>query len=255
MPLGFPDLPHASALSPDVQAALHDLYETFSPYTPRDLDPSWREFWHPAEQAVIEALPVRVLPEDLMAVVLAHMVSVYGGAQDLKYFLLRLLEVAIESPLREGMTAVLSSAYQAEMWSWPEVERASVSRFLRAWWQQCLEEPVNFNTWPVEDALCAAAFVFDDLSPLLTAWARDERLNATLHAMNTARLHLSERNGELELQPFWEQRPLQADQVRVWLLSPAVLERLREAKNQKEEEPAHQLLQETEECLSKLVAK
>lgn len=207
MPLGFPGLPHASALSPDVQAALHDLYETFSPYTPRDLDPFWREFWHPVEQAAIEALPVRGLPENLVAVVLAHVVSVYGGAHDLKYFLPRLLEVAVESPLREGMTAVLSSAYQVELRFWPEVERASVSRFLRAWWQQCLEEPVNFNTWPFEDALCAAAFVFDDLSPLLTAWARDERLNATLHAMNTARLHLSEKNGELELQPFWSSGP------------------------------------------------
>lgn len=190
-----------------------------------------------------------------MGVVLAHVVSVYGGAQNLKYFLPRLLEVAVESALKEGMTAVLSSAYQAELWSWPEVERVSVNRFLQAWWQQCLEEPVNFNTWPVEDALCAAAFAFDDLSPLLTAWARDERLNTTLHAMNTVRLHLSEGNGGLELQPFWEQRPIQAGQVRVWLLSPAVLARLREAKKQIEQQPAHQLLQETEELLSKAVAK
>ena len=241
----------------DVQTALDDIYTVFSLYSPKDLDPSWQAFWHPTELAALERLPVQELSEDLLGVVLGNVVTLSGGMQDLKYFLPRLLEVAIQHPSREDLTSVLSIADQAGLRGWPNAERTSVHRFLHAWWRQCLEEPVSFNAWPVEDALCAAAFAFEDLSVLLADWIRDERLNATLHIMNTARVHLSDRNGDahLELQPFWEQRPVQTAQVRAWLLSADVLERLREATEQVDEEEAHQLLQETTARLNQIAAK
>ncbi|WP_234305435.1 hypothetical protein [Deinococcus ficus] len=182
-----------------MRAALDDNFDVFSRITSRDLDPSWQAFWHPAEQVAIDGLPVRQLPEDLMGFVLANVMCLYGGPPDLKYFLPRLLELAVQRPLREGLTAVFSTAYQAELSSGPEAERASVHRFLRAWWRQVLAEPVSFDTFSVEDALCAAAFAFDDLSELLDEWDRYDGLNATLHIMNTARLHLSEEDGQPRL--------------------------------------------------------
>lgn len=256
MALGFPDLPARRALSLDVQAALDDLYDVFGTFTSRDLDPAWRAYWHPPEQASIDSLPVRQLPEELMGFVLANVVCLYGGPSDLKYFLPRLLELAVQRPLREGLTAVFSAAYQAELPSWPDAERTAVHRFLRAWWRQVLAEPVSFDTFPVEDALCAAAFAFDDLSVLLDEWDRADGLNATLHVMNTARLHLSEEDGrvELALHPYWDVRPVQTEQVRAWLLSPAVLTRLRSAAAHVHEEPAHELLSETTARLRQLVA-
>lgn len=258
MALGSPDLPARRALSLDVQASLDATYDVFSRFTSQDLDPSWRAFWHPAEQAAIDSLPVRQLPEELMGFVLANVVYLYGGPADLKYFLPRLLELAVQRPLREGLTAVLSAAYQAKLPSWPEAERTAVHRFLLAWWRQVLPEPVSFDTFPVEDALCAAAFAFDNLSELLDEWDRNENdgLNATLHIMNTVRLHLSEEDGRprLALHPYWDVRPVQTAQFRAWLLSPAVLARLRSAAVQVHEEPAHELLSETTARLSQLVA-
>lgn len=257
MALGSPDLPAQRSLSPDVQAAINDTFEVFSTLTPRDLDASWQAFWHPAEQAAVDNQSLRQLPEELMGFVLANVVCLYGGKNDLKYFLPRLLEVAVQRPVREGVTEVLSRAYQAGLWCWPEAERTSVRRFLLAWWRQVLNEPVSFDTFPVDDALCAAAFAFNDLSVLLYEWGREGGLNATLHVMNTARLHLSE-EGEglhLALHPYWDQRPVQAEQFRAWLLSPAVLERLGNAAARVNEEPAHELLGATTAQLSQLVAR
>lgn len=256
MPLGFPDLPDPRTLSPDVQAALHDIVDVLSHYTQRDLDPSWQAFWHPAEQAAIDGLPVQQLPDDLMGHVLANVVVLHGAAPDLKYFLPRLLEMAVHRPLREELTSVLSRAFEADLWSWSAVERDALRHFVRVWWRQCLEEPVSFNTFPVEDALCAAALAFDDLSSFLEEWEADKRLNATLHVMNTSRLLLTDGDAGIQFDfgNFWERRPVQAEQVRAWLLSAAVLERLREATEQVAEEPAHQLLQETRERLSRFIA-
>lgn len=190
-----------------------------------------------------------------MGFVQANVVCLYGGAPDLKYFLPRLLELAVQRPLREGLTVVFSTAYQAELPSWPEAERLSPHRFLRAWWRQVLTEPVSFDTFPVEDALCAAAFAFDALSVLLDEWTRADGLNATLHVMHTARLHLSEEDGRLHLalHPYWDQRPVQTEQVRAWLLGPAALTRLSDATARVHEEPAHELLSDTTARLSQLV--
>ncbi|GGB83776.1 hypothetical protein [Deinococcus soli (ex Cha et al. 2016)] len=205
MPLGLPDLLETRILSADVQAALQHVADVFSHTTPRDLDPFWQEFWHPAEQAAIDGLPVRLLPDELMGHVLANVVVLIGGASDLKYFLPRLLELAIRRPFREELTAVLSRAFQAEFSSWPEVERDAVRHSVRVWWRQCLDEPVSFDLFPVEDALCAAASVFDDLSSFLEAWAADDRLNAALHLMNTARLHVfvGDTGVEFEFAEYW----------------------------------------------------
>lgn len=257
MPLGLNDLPERRILSRDVQIALDHLFDVFSRYAPRDLSPDWHDFWHPAEQAEVDSLPVRQLSEDLMGYVLANVVSVYGDTPDLKYFLPRLLEIAIQKPMREEATAVLHRANQTELRSWPEPEFNSVCHFVLAWWRQALQEPVKFNSFPVDDVLCAASFAFDDLGALLDEWAGDLSLNATLHIMNTARLNLHAENGEAQLilETYWEDRPVQTAQVRAWLLSPAVLARLQAAAAQVQEEPARELLIETTERLGQIAAR
>lgn len=243
------------SLDPAVLKALEGLSLVLRRYTREMLDEEWKSFWTPQEQAWIEGRSVWDLPEDLMGFVRVNVVTVYGSALDLKYFLPRLLLEAVKRPGRESLCAVLRPARWADFLSWPQAERAALMAFLRSWWRGCLQEPVNFNAWPVEDALCAAAQLGGDLSPFLQEWRADERVNASLHLMNTARLLLADGKDELLFEAYWEECLAQAEQVHSWLLSDEVLERLQKTLLKVSDGPARQLLIETTQRLTQVAGR
>ena len=71
------------------------------------------------------------------------------------------------------------------------------------------EQPVDFNSWPAEDALCAAALLDMDLSPFLNSWRVHTGLNAKLQLLETIRFLLSTTEDALDLGAYWEECPTQ----------------------------------------------
>ncbi len=91
------------SLSPAASQALEELSTVFQGYTREMLGEDWKSFWTPEEQAWIERGSVWELPENLVGFVQVNVVTLYGSATDLKYFLPRLLLEAVRWPGEERL--------------------------------------------------------------------------------------------------------------------------------------------------------
>jgi len=225
-----------------VRQAVEHIAVLFQRYSREGLEAGWKSDLTLEEQRRIEQDSIWQLPEQVVRFAGSDAALLYGSAYDFKFFLPRLL---LDSLGEENLSQVMSHARAVGLMSWPKAERDALGALVCTWWIQCLNRPVDFNSWPAEDALCAAALLNMDLSPFLKAWRVDTGLNAKLQLLETIRFLLSATEDALDLGAYWEACPTQAEQVRTWLLSEEVLDQVRGALLLAKDHPERQLLEQT----------
>lgn len=244
MSSGPQSLSNWPSLDPAVHRAIDHLALLFQVYSREGLSKDWELVLTVEEQRRIEHESVWQLPKQLVVFASSDAALLYHNAHDFKYFLPRLMVEAL-SQENENLTSVLSYARAVALASWPQAERDAVAALLRAWWTQCLEQPVDFNSWPAEDALCGMALLQMDLSPVLNEWRINTGLNASLQLVETIRILLSKDEDALILDGYWEDCPAQAGQLQAWLLSEEVFNRVQEALQWVKRQDDRHLLEKT----------
>ena len=225
-----------SALGPDLNSAIEELYEAFKEYPlPASMTPC--PCCHSVDsERPLYSRPLRELrPKDLEQYA-RDALLVWGGVNEFKHFLPRIFEIAafgapLPFPERE---IVFSKLDHGEWRAWPRQEQQSVQNFLLKLWRSALEQPPcrDLQIGPeTEGWLCALAQTRADLSPYLNQW-----LEATTSSPNAAwnLAALIYRTGLPQsrftaMSAFWQDHEEQLMQVSAWLHSDAVQKSLETA--------------------------
>ncbi|MFS1523840.1 hypothetical protein ACL7TT_06950 [Microbulbifer sp. 2304DJ12-6] len=154
-----------------LQTAIENAYDTFARY-PRSAD--------------ISGCPCCVLEEDHKALNSAPLgeltssdlerfvhkaMTTWGGDDDFKHFLPRILElIATDMPLAHYSEVIAGKLVYAEWHRWPEPEQNAVAVFLNAWWQWGRWE----DAAQVETCLVTLACAGWNVSRQLSEWWNDD---------------------------------------------------------------------------------
>jgi hypothetical protein len=160
-----------------------------------------------------------------------------GDAHDLKHFLPRILELAALTPSWwVDPELALRRLRYAEWATWPPDERTAVDAFLNTWWESVLSTlppdtppfgSLGEHATSAEACLCAIGQVVDDLSPYLAEWRIRSDTAAVRHLAHLVLDTVDHRRATLLVKnPYWKDRPEQAEQVNAWLSDPATAAQL-----------------------------
>ncbi|CAL9517398.1 hypothetical protein SUDANB121_03784 [Nocardiopsis dassonvillei] len=124
------------------------------------------------DQRMLRGSPLRELGEDDLRRFVAKALTTWGGVDDLRHFLPRILDLALPGGGLIDIDTVAAKLDLARWWQWPADERAAVRACFVALWLRTLDrEPEDRPAVLLLDTLATA---FDDLSPFLDTWT--ERL-------------------------------------------------------------------------------
>ena len=235
-------------MTPALARSIERLYTTFAGYPLES--PSPCPTCYPAADVQrierrLRTMPLRLLTLDDLSHFYADGVLTWGGVDDLRHLLPRLMELFAAYHLGDdvewhgdevtlrmdlGPDIALLRFVDAEWWTWPEVERAAVDAFFRALWAECLRQEggeLEPGVWVEEDLPEAILRLAPDPGPYLEHW-RGSGWPGTRHlAWFVANDHLTSwltwEDGERpSTLPNWEA-------VRRWLDEPATATQLEEA--------------------------
>jgi hypothetical protein len=206
----------------ELQTAIESLYTIFAEYPLRaNTDPC--PCCHSAhDEELLHMKPLRKLSTGDLRQFATDALSVWGGSDDLKHFLPRILELSVEQPDTFVDPQVALNKLQYGDWrSWPAKEQRGIEQFLVAMWDSVLDTEHDFWDWEVEDWLCGVAQAEAQLSPYLARWlaadSDNARLNLAAFIANTdfAKLiQVPENYWSARSELFWE--------VAAWVRSEAV---------------------------------
>ncbi|GGO42001.1 hypothetical protein [Deinococcus humi] len=235
-----------------LHGAIERLYEVFSSYAmPAHVDMSpYRD-----PDRVLGALrtfPLRSVPSDGLDAYAFCAITTVGDENLLRYALPRLLELMVRRELLPNEEIVLSKLELAGWRTWPEPEYAALEMFFDAWWVSVLDTSLDGSDWRAETALCAFAQANLSLTRFLQVWEAREDVTATNHLASTVRALYDSERGELVTTNFWDARPGQGAQVRLWLARPEMLTRLEDGERQADKRDDEELMENYEMALAAL---
>ncbi|MFW6638733.1 hypothetical protein ACOALZ_01680 [Nocardiopsis algeriensis] len=126
------------------------------------------------DQRRLRRAPLRELEAEDLSRFTDKAVTTWGGVDDLKHFLPRIVDIALSVGGGIDIDTVAAKLDLARWREWPRDERAAVLGCFAALWRETLDlDPEERPAVLVLDTLATA---FDDLGPFLEAWT--ERLRA-----------------------------------------------------------------------------
>jgi hypothetical protein len=131
----------------------------------------------PSEDLRLLGRPLRSLPPDDLSRYAFKALSTWGGAEEFRYFVPRLLECAADDTLGVDPEIVFGKLVTAGWHGWSGPERAAIEAFLAAWWVRTLADPQA----AAGTALCCLGGTEVDLDPFLERWGRLESVQAVRH--------------------------------------------------------------------------
>ncbi|GAB2811769.1 hypothetical protein GCM10027176_15340 [Actinoallomurus bryophytorum] len=160
--------------------------------------------------------PVRSLPADALARYAAKAISTWGGAEEFRYFLPRLLECAAADAFGYPDPAIVFGKVAAAGWhAWPAGERAAIEAFLTAWWADTLERhPADPDAGTV---LCCLGAARADLTPFLDHWGGLPDAGAVRHLREFVLYGVEWTRGPRLADAFWDRGSVAHRQVLTWL--------------------------------------
>ncbi|MFD6100957.1 hypothetical protein ACFVWN_32060 [Nocardiopsis flavescens] len=124
------------------------------------------------DQRMLRGSPLRELGEGDLRRFVAKALTTWGGVDDLRHFLPRILDLALPGDGFIDIDTVAAKLDLARWGEWPADERAAVRACFAALWLRTLDrEPEERPAVLLLDTLATA---FDDLAPFLDTWT--ERL-------------------------------------------------------------------------------
>ncbi|MBF6176958.1 hypothetical protein [Nocardia otitidiscaviarum] len=157
----------------DLAAALRELYDVFARVPRPDVIDGCPHCVAPDEGRRLLDEPIRSLTPEALARYAAKAMSTWGGVDDFRYLLPRLLELAADDAFAYPDPEIVFGKLEYGRWlEWPAAERVAIERFLCAWWRDTL---ASYPTLPSADTvLCSIAATGLDLEPFLAEWAASD---------------------------------------------------------------------------------
>lgn len=167
-------------IGPDLRVALANLYETFSRYPLPDSTEVCDHCVAPETVEAIRAVPLRHLSAATMSRDYVWNVSTWGGIEDFKHYLPRLLELMIGEELDRIEAPVLARWLGAHWSDWPQDERDAVVVVVDAWWRHTLQHyPRDIDVMEMFEIIGGNLRL--DLHDCLTVWETIGGEAAALH--------------------------------------------------------------------------
>jgi hypothetical protein len=193
--------------------AVVGLYRTFARYPLRDTIDACPHCGF--DDSVLYAAPMAQLDRDTLRHFAASALTTWGGVDDFKHFLPRILEIlATEGFLYPDSEGLYGRMAHGSFGRWPADEVEAVRLFARAHWADTLSRYPSAE--PAESVLCGILLLGEEIEPYLEHW---ERALAT----EPARRHLADFR-EANPGPLWlanpylgEGRPQEQARILQWL--------------------------------------
>ncbi len=209
--------------------SISHLYETFRRY-PLDPDMDASPVYGNREEynSLLSGKPLESLTSDDLCIFAGKTMTTRGNVSDFKHFLPRMLELAafLDSPYE---VFILFSKLEYARWEiWDEHETGAVRSYLEALWEFLLSsysEAVNTEFF---DYFISIFRVYPSTDTLLSSWERSEQIEPLLHLCDIVTEHQSLLNDRKESSPGFSLGP-RALEIREWLSSPGVSEKIEKA--------------------------
>jgi hypothetical protein len=222
-------------MTPPLDGAIRALYSTFSRYDAADLSCcDWLDD-DPRNVRLRSTRLDRLDTADLDLYARKAMTT-WGGVEDFKHFLPRLLELlARDGQLDVCEPEVLLGKLAYGRWArWPAAEQAAVTDYLRALWRHLRQGyPCALSA---DSFLCGLGNCVDDLHPWLADWDADPdvSLPSALHLADLVEYNVRGALSHKRPHPhpanaFWKLPSRPAEQFWSWLTAPARITRLEAA--------------------------
>jgi hypothetical protein len=159
--------------------------------------------------------PLRSLPPEDLARYAAKALNTWGGVEEFRYFVPRLLECAAADAFGyPDPEIVFGKLVSAEWTTWAADERAAVEAFLKAWWAEALEgHPVRPG---ISTRLSSLATTGVALNPFLDDWGR-LATSAAIRHLHEFVIDDVEWRPDPRLILFWDRHGPGYRQVIAWL--------------------------------------
>ena len=166
-----------------MQSAVDELYRVFKPYRLGSDFTGCDDCVSPADSQRLAGIPLRELTVSDLNRYAFKAMTTWGTDRHFRYFLPRLLELAIEDYQAFDFPEVLLGKLRYANWtSWPFVEQDAVCRFLDSFWLRQLNSPGNFPTDErIRTALGGLAEACDSIKSYLAIWSRQTAILPILH--------------------------------------------------------------------------
>jgi hypothetical protein len=160
--------------------------------------------------------PVRALAPYALARYAAKAMSTWGGVEEFRYFLPRLLECAADDAFGHPDPAIVFGKLAAAgRPAWPAGERAAIEALLTAWWADTLD---RYPAEPgAETVLCCLGAVRTDLTPFLDRWGALTGAAAVRHLRAFVLYGVEWTRGPRLADAFWDRKGAAHRQVLAWL--------------------------------------
>jgi hypothetical protein len=170
----------------------------------------------PDEDRPLLGRPLRALPADGLARYAAKAMSTWGGVEEFRYFLPRLLECAADDAFGYPDPEIVFGKLAAADWStWPAGEREAIEALLAAWWADTLD---RYPAQPgAETVLCCLGAVGADLTPFLDRWGALPGEAAVRHLHEFVLYGVGWTRGSRLADAFWDRKGPAHRQVLAWL--------------------------------------
>ncbi len=221
----------------EIRTTIESLYEVFASYSlPKHTD-HCPCCVHDADDALIHSKPLRELSSNDLDRYIFKAISTWGDSALLRHFLPRMFELML-IPYGPGWLAVDHSIVVNKLrlgnWlEWPKHEQTAVRVFLHAIWMGHLARPFTmaFDVFeePSDEWLCTIAQAEPILASYLSTWLLDDRPQSlkALALFITRSSIVHPKNGGRDA--FWSQAETQYAELREWVRSRAVEEKLERA--------------------------
>lgn len=198
--------------------------------------------------------PLRELTADDLGGFAEKAMTTWGDSADYRHFLPRIVELSLTEGRHPGLEPWhIGSKLAYANWSqWPGRERDCLIRFMRSAWHAVIafppDSPSSLSTgpvqWSVVEALSLQANAQGDIGPLLEIWRSSTDIAAQLHLSTLARDSADHLAKERDF-PFAQfESPAAREQLRNWMMEPALVSGLMEAFENELDGPWSSLLAE-----------
>lgn len=178
---------------------------------------------------MLTAVPLHELSDDAIDPYASWAITTVGSAQDYRYFLPRILELAVAGTGSVGADPpVIVSRLKMSQWeNWPAAQRDAVLNLFEAAFLGSLEGE-GHGWMEIENWLCGLASLDRPLEPFLRAWAEASSAEAGLQLSRFVQGDAKRlARGDSIASGFWDEVDIGIRQrVSAWLLSEAVRHRL-----------------------------
>jgi hypothetical protein len=202
-----------------VEALINQLYSIFARYTrPHDF-PACDCCMSADEKSVMLTKPIRQLTADELGQYAADAFLTVGELPDFKYFLPRILELAVRSEfVWPDPEVVMGKLPLAQWYEWPTEEQVIVSELLKAKLAALLDDPDSRGS-EIDGWVCALGRCLPDPIPFLELFLEPPHQDK-LRAFVEHNESLFTKN--MLDNPFWSDARENEQRVVRWLNEPAV---------------------------------